>query len=417
MKQLKHMYSGAAAIAAMLYFALIPFAAMGAATPPPPVPDSPLARPISDGATQVSVGESAFNDKSLSAGGNLACASCHNKASGHADPPGTFMPLGGPNLDQQGHRSSPTLNYLNADTAFGFGPDGHPHGGFFWDGRADSRQQQANGPLFGATEMANISNDTLAAKIKQTAYYADFMRLYKVPANASSATLVQTLQLALATYQAGDSDYVLFNSKFDKFLDGTAQLTASEARGMNAFNDPRKGNCSSCHLSAVGPGGARPLFTNFSYHSLGLPRNMALKVNADPTYFDMGLCGPTRTDLSFRVDLCGMFKVPTLRNVALTAPYFHNGTAASLEQAVTFYATRDVTPALWYPLLNGVPDKFNDLPLGFRGNVVQTPPFGVPPPGGVPRLSLQDVIDIAAFLRTLTDDITAAPGNPVVAAH
>ena len=143
------------------------------------------------------------------------------------------------------------------------------------------------------------------------------------------------------------------------------------------------------------------LFTNFGYFALGLPRNASL-ATADPAFFDMGLCGPLRTDLAHRTELCGQFKVPTLRNVALTAPYFHNAAVATLEEAVSFYATRDIDPARWYPSVDGVVQRFNDLPPAYRGNVTQQAPFGLPP-GAAPRLSAQDVADIAAFLRTLSD--------------
>jgi cytochrome c peroxidase len=403
---MKHSEGITIAFLLTLMLSAIPYAAAGAG-PVAPAPSSTTPPP----ASPVSIGELAFNDKSLSAGGNLACANCHAKTTGHADPAGTFMPMGGPKLDQQGYRISMSLNYLTRNTPFAFGPDGRPHGGFFWDGRASSRQQQAAAPLFGATEMANTSADSLASKLKHAPYYANFARVYGVPANASSAAVVAALQLALATYQAADSSFMLFNSKFDKFLDGTAQLTASELRGWNLFNDPRKGHCASCHSSDVGADGSRPIFTNFGYHAHGLPRNMAILANADPHFFDMGLCGPKRTDLAFRLDLCGMFRTPTLRNVALRAPYFHNATAATLEQAISFYATRDVTPAVWYPLVNGHPDKFNDLPPSLRGNVDPAPVFA-PGPGNTPRLSIQDVIDLAAFLRTLTDNVTALPGSP-----
>jgi cytochrome c peroxidase len=135
-----------------------------------------------------------------------------------------------------------------------------------------------------------------------------------------------------------------------------------------------------------------------------VPRNHST-ATADPAFFDMGLCGPVRTDLSNRTDLCGQFKVPTLRDVALTAPYFHNGAVATLEDAVTFYATRDIDPARWYPVVGGVVDKFNDLPVAYRGNVTQQAPFGQRP-GAAPRLSPQDVQDLVAFLGTLSDGFT-----------
>lgn len=356
-------------------------------------------------ATPASVGERVFNDLNLSAGGNLACASCHVKANGLADPKGTLLPLGGPLGNLQGHRSSMSLAYLNDNTAMRFEPDGRPIGGFFWDGRAASRFAQATGPLFNPVEMANTSLDALAARVRQAPYYADLLRFFSPTRTLRNQQVIELLQKALAAYQAGDSDFALFNSKYDQVLDGTAELTESEARGLDLFNSPQRGNCASCHPSAPGPDDTRPLFTDFRYHALGLPRNMAIQANADANFRDMGLCGPDRTDLEMRVDLCGAFRVPTLRNVAKTAPYFHNAVVATLTDAVDFYATRDSDPARWYPLLNGQPDKFNDLPLGFRGNVVATPPFGLTP-GGQPHLSPQDVNDIVAFLRTLSDDPT-----------
>lgn len=363
--------------------------------------------------TRVTIGEQAFHDPSLSAAGNLACASCHTKATAHADPAGTFLPLGGPALDQQGTRSSPSLAYLAMNKPFRLDIEGRPHGGFFWDGRSNTLRDQAGGPLLNPKEMANTSVDEVVARLVRAPYFADFTRLYNIAPNAPAAVLFDTLRLALATYETGDPDYQLFNSKFDQVLDGKARFTVAEARGFGVFNDARKGNCASCHTSAVGADGSRPLFTNFSYHALGLPRNQAMQANRDPNFHDLGVCGPTRTDLGHRVDLCGMFKVPTLRNIALTGPYFHNATARTLEQAISFYATRDTDPARWYPLVNKRPDKFNDLPLGMRGNVVQSPPFGTLP-GNKPRLTPQDTSDLAAFLRTLTDDLTAPAGSPFI---
>ncbi len=364
-------------------------------------------------ATPVSVGELIFNDVNLSAAGNLACASCHVKVNGLADPAGTLLPLGGPQRNLQGHRSSPSLAYLNTNTAMRFEPNGRPIGGFFWDGRADSRAAQALGPLFNPREMANTSADELIIRVRQAPYFADLVRFFSPVRAQRDQPVLQLLQQALAAYQAGDSDFALYNSKFDRVRDGTAVFSAAEARGLQVFNDPARGNCASCHTSTTGPNGERALFTDFRYHALGLPRNMAIEANADANFRDMGLCGPDRTDLALRVDLCGAFRTPTLRNVAKTGPYFHNAVVPTLTQAVGFYATRDTDPASWYPLLNGQPDKFNDLPLGFRGNVVNTPPFGGAP-GSRPRLSPQNVNDLVAFLQTLSDDLTLPPGGPVV---
>jgi cytochrome c peroxidase len=141
---------------------------------------------------------------------------------------------------------------------------------------------------------------------------------------------------------------------------------------------------------------------------LGVPRNNTSTANQNASFFDMGLCGPVRTDLTARTDLCGQFKIPTLRNIAITAPYFHNSAIDTLTNAVRFYATRDSNPALWYPTVNGVVVKFNDLPANLRGNVpVNRAPFNS-------NLSAQEIDDIVAFLLTLTDDRTAPANLPTI---
>ncbi len=362
--------------------------------------------------TPLSVASALFAEKALSASGQLACASCHTDDNAHADATGTTLPIGGVNMDQQGFRSSPSLLYLASNTAFRFDANGLPFGGFTWDGRANSRAEQAAGPLLDSTEMANADVAAVARKVRGLSYFNDFVSQFNVPTAATDAQIFEKLQTALQTYQELDPDYLLFNSKFDKVADGTATFTAAEQRGLAIFNSPNQGNCASCHTSRNGPNGERPVFTNFSYAALGLPRNRQIQKNIeDPEFFDMGLCGPKRTDLSARTDLCGQFKVPTLRNIALTAPYFHNASVSTLTEAVSFYATRDIDPGRWYPSVN---DKFNDLPVAYRGNVLRTVPFGQQR-GDSPLLSLQDVDDLVSFLKTLTDDRTAAPGSPTVA--
>ena len=352
-------------------------------------------------AARVAVGDLLFNDTRLSAAGNLACASCHVQDRGHADAQGVVLPLGGPGLDQPGLRSSPTLNYLNDNRAFAFDGQGRPHGGFTWDGRADSRAAQALGPLLAANEMAHASSAAVVTRVRTLPYLAQLLSATGLATTASDAQVLDAVQTALQAYQSGDPEYQPYTSKFDAVQDGRASFTAQEARGLALFNSPQQGNCASCHSSTPPAGQTRALFTNFGYFALGVPRNRSA-ATADPAFFDMGLCGPVRTDLAHRTDLCGQFKVPTLRNVALTAPYFHNSAVATLAEAVSFYATRDIDPARWYPVADSVVDKFNDLPIAYRGNVNQQPPFGLQP-GQPPRLSAQDVQDLVAFLQTLTD--------------
>lgn len=360
--------------------------------------DSPPAEPSP---TQVSVGEKLFDDPTLSAGGLQACATCHVERNAHADPAGTFLPLGGPLLDQQGLRSSPSLRYLDTVTAFTVLGTGGAQGGLFWDGRADDRAAQARSPLFSPTEMANPDAPSFVARLRTVPYFQELLTVSGLGAGASDIDLVNAVLQALQAYQEGDGEFHRFTSRFDAVLDGRATLTAQEARGLVLFNNPAAGNCAACHPSELGPNGEKPLFSSFRYFALGVPRNSSSH-NADPAFFDLGLCGPKRTDLAARNDLCGLFKAPSLRNVGLTAPYFHNGAFTTLREAVAFYATRDTDPALWYPTVGGVVQKFNDLPAAHHGNVTQLAPFGRLA-GQAPALSPQDVDDIVAFLLTLTD--------------
>lgn len=363
-----------------------------------PTPAQPSA------ADRVAVGDKLFNEVALSAGGRQACAGCHVKARGHADAEGSFLPMGGPDLDRQGLRSSPSLHYMNSNTAFQFSAGGDARGGFTWDGRADTRTAQALGPLLAANEMAQPDAAAVVRAVRALPYFSELAFAYALPASASDAQVLLATQQALEAYQSGDVDYQPYTSKFDAVQRNQASFTAQEQRGLSLFNDPQRGNCASCHSSTPPPGETLPVFTNFRYFALGVPRNIS-SATADPTFFDMGLCGPVRTDLAHRTELCGMFKVPTLRNVALTAPYFHNGAMATLEEVVSFYATRESDPARWYPTVDGVVQRFNDLPPAYRGNVTQQAPFGPPPRNGA-RLNAQDVQDIASFLRTLSDGFT-----------
>jgi cytochrome c peroxidase len=163
-----------------------------------------------------------------------------------------------------------------------------------------------------------------------------------------------------------------------------------------------KGNCASCHPSAV-KRGAFPQFTDHGFIAIGVPRNRAIPANADPRYVDLGLCGPLRTDLSDRPEYCGLFKTPSLRNVATRHTFFHNGVFHRLDEAVRFYAQRDLHPERYYPHdAAGHAQKFDDLPERYRENINDEVPF-TPPIEGKPALSEREIADVVAFLRTLTD--------------
>jgi cytochrome c peroxidase len=353
------------------------------------------------------LGEHIFHDATLSTSGRQSCATCHDPASAFAAPAGGGpVPLGGPALDMPGFRNAPSLKYTAFTPAFFFDSEGTPTGGFDRDGRADSLAAQAERPFLAPHEMANASPADVVAKLSRASYVDDFRGLFGQDVLTTPEVAFERMLYALQQYEREDaSEFAPFTSKYDAFLAGRAQFSAQELRGLALFNDSTRGNCAGCHPSTRGASGEPPMFTDFTYDNLGVPRDTDIPANADPAYYDLGLCGPFRTDLApDHPDLCGAFKVPTLRNIALTAPYFHNGRFATLRDALEFYVQRDTSPEKFYPLdAGGQPIKFNDLPDEFKNNVNTTEVPYNRHPADVPALDGADIDDVIAFLNTLTD--------------
>jgi cytochrome c peroxidase len=352
--------------------------------------------------SEARLGDKIFHDPSLSASGRISCATCHDAA--HAFTPANDLPVqpGGPLLDRAGTRQSPAIRYLIQNTAFFFAGDGTPTGGFFWDGRARSLADQAGAPFLNPLEMANGSKAEVIAKLAAASYAEEFRALFgqAVFEDVDGAYLRMTL--AIQQYQREDDDFHPFSSKYDAFLRGQVHLSQQELRGLALFNSPTKGNCAACHPSGRGSDGSMPLFTDFSYDALGVPRNPKIPANADPELFDLGLC--SRPDLGHRRDLCGAFKVPSLRNVAQRKVFFHNGRFTSLQDVLTFYAQRDTNPERFYPVdADGTVHKFDDLPTVYHANVnTSEAPYGRRP-GDAPALDDDEIADVIAFLKTLDD--------------
>ncbi len=256
-----------------------------------------------------------FNDTSLSASSAQSCATCHNPD--HAHSPGNSLAaqFGGPHGDLQGTRTTPSIRYLARDTPFFFASDGTPTGGFFWDGRAKTFAEQATEPFLNPFEMANADKASVIARLAAAPYAADFRKVFgdDILRDVDGAFL--RMSLAVQQYEREEPAFNGYSSKYDAFLRGTATLDEQELRGLALFNSPTKGNCQACHPSGRGADGSMPLFTDFSYDNLGVPRNPELSRTANPDYYDLGLC--QRADLASRTDLCGAFKVPSLRNVAV----------------------------------------------------------------------------------------------------
>ena len=356
------------------------------------------------GPNPVTLGEKIFADASLSASDAMACATCHDPAHAHAQSNDLAVQLGGPNLDVPGFRAAPSLQYISFVPAFGIAADGTPSGGFNRDGRARDLMVQALRPLFAAHEMAIATPGDLVARLAKTPYADEFRQVFGQNIFDDEQGTVLAVTFALAQYQKLDPDFRPFDSKYDLFLAGKLRLAQAELRGLALFNRADKGNCAGCHPSGRGPGGSPPMFTDFTYDNLGVPRNAQIPANSDPDYRDMALCGPERTDLSDHLDLCGAFKVPTLRNVATRKVFFHNGQFKTLRDALRFYVRRDTNPEEFYPIdVNGVVQKFDDLPAELRGNVnTQEVPYDRLL-GEAPRLTDAELDDLEAFLNTLTD--------------
>jgi cytochrome c peroxidase len=363
------------------------------------------------------LGRALFGDPALSASGQLSCASCHDPRHAYGNPAATTAHKGGPKGDLLGFRNTPSLTYLHSPIPFTehflesevtLGTDDQgPTGGRTWDGRVDGGAQQALMPLTDPNEMANADLPAIAARLQATTVAARFREVVSAPGENVFDDPEQTAEwvaVALATFEQTPSEFHPFTSKYDAWLRDQVELTAREQRGLDLFNDPKKGNCASCHPSSHKNAQARlPIFTDFGFIALGVPRNAALPANRDPAFHDLGLCGPLRKDLSAHKEYCGAFRTPTLRNVARRQAFFHNGAIHSLRDAVAFYATRDTDPARWYGRdAGGRPQRYDDLPAPYQANLERGVPFQ-PFADGRPRLDAAEIDDVVAFLKTLDD--------------
>jgi cytochrome c peroxidase len=345
------------------------------------------------------LGRKLFFDPALSGSGKLACASCHDPAFAYGPPNALPVQRGGKDLQQWGRRAAPSLKYLqivpqftehyfDSEISGDDSVDGGPTGGLTWDGRVDRARAQARLPLLSPLEMANDAPAQVVASARKSKYATELMRLSRGP---GVEAFFDTILTALEAWQQDYREFYPYSSKYDAWLAGEVKLSDAEQRGLQLFRDPEKGDCARCHIADRGANGTPPQFTDFALVALGVPRNREIPANADPGWYDLGLCGPERTDLRDRDEYCGRFRTPSLRNVAMRKAFFHNGVFHSLKEAVEFYVKRD-----------GNPEKFDDLPAKYHANVETGAPFGRPK-GAKPALSDEEIADIVTFLGTLTD--------------
>jgi cytochrome c peroxidase len=363
------------------------------------------------------LGSQIFKDKSLSEPRGTSCNDCHLATSGFASNNGSRIGVAQGSTPQSiGGRNAMSNAYTSFIPKFQFrvtGEDVDPMGGFFWDGRADTAELQALGPLLNALEMNNKDAASVIRKIAASPYAQMFKDEFGSQIFSNPTVAFQKIGVAIAAFEK-TAALQPFSSKYDQFIQGKAKFTPQESNGMKVFMDVNKGNCASCHL--MNPSSSKPsdsLFTDFAFYATGIPRNMAIPRNANPSFFDLGLCGPDRAKPALTNNVpatvsiekfCGTFRMTTLRNTAERKAWMHNGFFKDLRDVVSFYSTRNSDPKRWY----GPKGVANDLPAAYLGNIINDRvPFNRPASAG-PALTEREIDDVVAFLKTLSD----APFQP-----
>ena len=332
---------------------------------------------------KVTLGKNIFSDKNLSNPIGQSCSSCHSSATSFSDPEHNIVSPGAVS-GLFGNRNAPIGAYAMFNPPFHFDNiDSSYVGGLFLDGRVNTLEEQAKKPFLNPLEMNNTDINSVVAKIKNASYYSLYQKIYGDIEDVNAA--FNNIADAIATFER-TPELNAFTSKYDYYLLGQASLTAQELSGLKLFNDTLKAKCGNCHLTTPDDISGKILFTDFTYNSDGVPKNsynpfytISSAFNASgANYIDLGL-GAILNDHTHD----GEFRVPSLRNVALSAPYFHNGVFGTLEEVVHFYNKRDVPGGGFAP-----PEVLINVDTLETGNL---------------HLTAQEEADIVAFLRTLTD--------------
>ncbi|HEX7374368.1 MAG TPA: cytochrome c peroxidase [Steroidobacteraceae bacterium] len=318
---------------------------------------------------QIDLGRLLFFDPVLSGDGRTSCAHCHHPDLAYADGRRTGMGVGATGVGPQRRDGAGLLR--NTPTLWNVGFLDR----LFWDGRASSLETQASGPLFAANEMASTPGHVQQVLAGNAVYRQLFAQAF----NRASAQPISINEVTTAL-AAFESSLISLNSRFDRYAHGDQRaLDDSEARGWNVFRG-FVGRCSQCHVP--------PLFSSDDLAVVGAPA-----VDGVPYDRGAGALAPSNPVLN------GAFKVPTLRNIALTAPYFQAGQLATLPAVVDFYNA---------PRGHAVPTG-ESVQIHWHVHMRKA------------ELSPQDVTDLLAFLATLTDTSMAPPvpaavpsGLPVV---
>ena len=343
---------------------------------------------------KILLGKSLFMDGNLSEPAGQSCVSCHSLGSGFSDPDAAEATSRGVIPSRFGNRNTPMAAYASFIPKFHYDEkEGLYIGGQFLDGRESTLEDQAKKPFFNELEMNNPDEETLVKKVKASAYADLFRKIYGENSLDDAKKALDHIADAIATFERTDV-FAPFSSKFDYVQEGKAKFTEQEQRGFDLFKDEEKAKCSACH-PVEGVDGGKAQFTDFTYDNLGAPKNLVnpfntidQKFNPDGIGFvDLGLGSGDNKAVAAEhlAEQKGKFRVPSLRNIAITAPYNHNGVFKTLKEVVDFYNTRDVAGGPGFTKTPEVAENVNTEELGDL------------------KLSDQDVLDLVAFMETLTD--------------
>lgn len=343
--------------------------------------------------TREEFGGALFADRNLSISRTQSCISCHSPGLAFADPRELDNVAGAVSrgADRRslslGDRNAQTLLYAHLAPRFGRDAQGRAIGGFFHDGRADTLEDQTGQPLLDPSEMAMGDKASIARRIRENAAYLDALRrLFGAPAVDVDEVMYEAISKAMADFLRG-KQFAPFSSRYDRHLRGETQLTMRESDGRELFFG--RARCATCHSSGQRD---HDTFTGHRYFNLGIPSNRMVRAlnGSPPGRIDRGLT-QRRTGGTDRDE--GQFKVPTLRNVAVTSPYMHNGVFQELRTAIVFHL-RFVSSR---HSVNPETDRPWDTPE--VASTVETDSLATQG-----DLSDGDIDALVAFLATLTDE-------------
>lgn len=356
---------------------------------------SPIAAANTPLTSKAALGEKLFSDVNLSKNRTQSCATCHNPAHGFVDNRSTAVGKAvslGDDGKSLGDRNAPTVAYAKFSPDFHQNKAGKYIGGQFLDGREQDLSGQAGGPPLNPVEMGMPDKASVVARLQENQdYVSAFKQLFGASVFDKPETAYAAMAESLGEFEKTDL-FAPFDSKYDRYLKGEVELTDQESLGESLFFSNQFTNCNRCHQLKTFPGSDGETFSNYQYHNLGVPTNQAVRaVNGKAKDFvDHGLLEHRDVDVK---TANGKFKVPTLRNIAVTAPYMHNGVFADLRTVVLFYDKFNNSQRV----LNPETGKPWDAPEVNANLALQEKEFQAP------ALKDAEVDALVAFMKTLTD--------------